>query len=144
METQQLYIEDVRSGTPIPPLTRTHTAVSVFLVGVAYWTAHRIHYDKEWARSEGYDDVLVTAPLLLSLVTRMLNRWTGHPFAIRKLASTSRAYVYPGQKLTARGVVREVAPETGLVECDVYIERDDGTQPVVGSAVVHLPAREGS
>ncbi len=144
MESKQIYIEDVKTGTTIPPLTRTHTAVSVFLFGVAYWTAHRIHYDKEWARSEGYDDVLVTAPLLLSLVTRMLNSWTGHPFAIRKLSTMSRAYAYPGQKLTARGVVRQVTQDTGLVECDVYIERDDGSQPVVGSAVVHLPSREGS
>jgi hydroxyacyl-ACP dehydratase HTD2-like protein with hotdog domain len=36
----------------------------MFLFGVAYWTSHRIHYDPEWARAEGFGDLLVTANLL--------------------------------------------------------------------------------
>ena len=140
----QRCIEDVEEGAALPPLVRTPTRVGVFLYGVAYWTSHRIHYDKEWAQHEGYDDVLVTAGLMGPYLTQMLNAWAGSPWCIRRLSTTNRGYVHPGQRLTATGIVRKVTRDDqgGLVECDVWLQRDDGSQPVVGSTVVWLPSRD--
>ncbi|MDT7773487.1 MAG: hypothetical protein QOC67_2411 [Pseudonocardiales bacterium] len=47
----------------------------MFLFGVAYWTSHRIHYDPEWARAEGFGDLLVTANLLSAYSVEGVAGW---------------------------------------------------------------------
>lgn len=143
LDRHTLYIDDVSEGMAIPSHARTFTRVSVFMFGVAYFTAHRIHYDRQWAEYEGYDDILVTAPLLNGMLVKMINQWTGNPWGIRKLSLQSRGFVHPEQPVTAYGLVRTVDSDSGLAECDIFVERDsDGNKSVVGTATVHLPSRQ--
>ena len=139
----QPYFEDVTPGTELPPLVKRPTNVSVFLYGVALWTAHRIHYDADHARSEGYPNVLVTGGIMGAYLVQMLVSWAGLPTSLRKLSLSYRALAHPGDTLTARGIVRRTYREDGLnlAYCDVFVENQEGARPVVGSAVVSLPSR---
>ena len=64
--------ETTSLGQEIGPLVKTPTQITLFLFGVAMWTSHRIHYDRDHALSEGYRDVLVTAPLMVAYIEQML------------------------------------------------------------------------
>lgn len=133
--------ENVAEGQEIPSLVRRMTNVTNYLYGVALWAPHRIHYDREWARSEGYDDVVIIAGLMSSYLSQMLVRWAGDPGSLRKLELTNRAPAYAGDTVTSRAVVRRKYRdgEETFVECDVEVEKQDGTKVVTGTAVVRLP-----
>jgi hypothetical protein len=134
---------DVRVGEEIPPLQLRPGHVAVFLFGVAYWTPHRIHYDRDWARAEGYDDVLVTGPLLEAYAARALVRWAGDAASLRRLRVRNTATACAGQALELRGRVSAVRPPAdggaaGEVECEISVARADGTPVLQGSALLQL------
>ena len=128
---------DAKVGDELPPLTVTPTNVSIFLFGVAFWTPHRVHYDKEWARSEGYDDVLVTGPLMTGYLVRMLTAWSGDAAAVKRLALRNHAPAFAGDELTVRGAVASVTPD-GEAVIAVSIVKDGTTEVVSGEAAVGL------
>jgi len=71
----QVFYDDVGVGEQIPTLTVTVDETQLFFFSAASYNGHRIHYDKEWARTvEGYDDVLVQGPLQAALLARELRR----------------------------------------------------------------------
>ena len=133
-------LDTVKVGDELPPLTVTPTNVSVFLFGVAYWTPHRVHYDKEWARSEGYDDVLVTGPLMTGYLVRMLTAWSGDPAAVKRIALRNHAPAFAGDELTVRGTVTSVSSRDagGEAVIAVSIVKHGDTEVVSGEAAVAL------
>ncbi len=133
-------LDTVKVGDELPPLTVTPTNVSVFLFGVAYWTPHRVHYDKEWARSEGYDDVLVTGPLMTGYLVRMLTAWSGDPAAVKRIALRNHAPAFAGDELTVRGTVTSVSSRDagGEAVIAVSIVKHGDAEVVSGEAAVAL------
>jgi acyl dehydratase len=132
---------DVVIGEELPSLVRTPTRLTVFLFGVAYWTSHRIHYDPEWARAEGFGDVLVTANLLSAYSVEVVTGWAGDPACLRGLEERNVSPALAGDELTVRGRVAalEPAPRGGLVRCALTVAKADGTTVVDGRAVLLLP-----
>ena len=128
---------DVKVGDELSPLTVTPTNVSIFLFGVAFWTPHRVHYDREWARSEGYDDVLVTGPLMTGYLVRMLTAWSGDAASVKRLALRNHAPAFAGDELTVRGAVASVTPD-GEAVIAVSIVKDGTAEVVSGEAAVGL------
>jgi len=133
-------LDTVNVGDELPPLTVTPTNVSVFLFGVAYWTPHRVHYDKEWARSEGYDDVLVTGPLMTGYLVRMLTAWSGDAMAVKRIALRNHAPAFAGDELTVRGTVASlVSNDSGATAViAVSIVKHGDAEVVSGEAAVAL------
>ena len=131
---------DVKVGDELPPLTVTPTNVSIFLFGVAFWTPHRVHYDKEWARSEGYDDVLVTGPLMTGYLVRMLTAWSGDAMAVKRIALRNHAPAFAGDELTVRGAVASIASQQsgGEAVIAVSIVKNGADEVVSGEAAVAL------
>ena len=139
--SQPLYFEDVEAGAEIPPLVQNATNVAVFLYGVAWWTSHRIHYDKAYAQSEGFDDILVVGGLSQAWLVKMLKTWVGDPGFVRRISTRNLSPAYGGDELTVRGK-REEGGER-LVDCDVSVEKQGGVLVISGSATLTLPSREG-
>ena len=115
---------DVSLGDEIPSLTFMPTNVSIFLFGVAYWAPHRVHYDKEWAQSEGYDNVLVTAPLITSYLVRMLTDWGGDG-------------TFAGDKLEMRGEVT-AKHSSGRLRVALSVMKNGKEKIVSGEAILEL------
>ena len=130
----------VNVGDELLPLTVTPTNVSIFLFGVAFWTPHRVHYDKEWARSEGYDDVLVTGPLMTGYLVRMLTAWSGDAMAVKRIALRNHAPAFAGDELTVRGAVSSVVSNDsgGEAVIAVSIVKNGADEVVSGDAAVAL------
>jgi hydroxyacyl-ACP dehydratase HTD2-like protein with hotdog domain len=140
----QLFYEDVGVGDQLPTLSVTVDETQLFFFSAATYNGHRIHYDKQWARSvEGYDDVLVHGPLQAALLARAIGDWIGGGGRLVSFSVQNRAVAYPGQLLSFGGQVtgkRLAENGCGLVDLDIAGRRDT-TVLMPGTATVELPRR---
>jgi|SRR5271166_112250 len=144
MTGEQVYYEDVGVGDQIPTLNVTVDETQLFFFSAATYNGHRIHYDKEWARTvEGYDDVLVHGPLQAALLARAIGDWIGGRGRLVAFSVQNRAVAHPGQLLSFGGEVtakRLSDDGTGLVDLEIAGRRDAAVL-VPGTATVELPRR---
>ncbi|UXA04498.1 acyl dehydratase [Mycobacterium sp. SMC-2] len=142
--TGQVFYEDVEVGQQMPELTVTVDETQLFFFSAATYNGHRIHYDKDWARTvEGYDDVLVQGPLQAALLGRAIGDWIGGRGRLVSFSVQNRAVAHPGQPLRFGGTVtgKRLSHEgAGLVDLDIAGRRDQ-TVLMPGTATVELPRR---
>ncbi|MGF2946678.1 MaoC/PaaZ C-terminal domain-containing protein [Mycobacterium sp. Lab-001] len=127
----------------MPALTVSVDETQLFFFSAATYNGHRIHYDKDWAHDEGYDDVLVQGPLQAALLARAIGDWIGGGGRLVFFSVQNRAVAYPGESLRFGGVVtatRLIDRSAGLVDLDIAGRRDD-TVLMPGTATVRLPRR---
>jgi acyl dehydratase len=141
----QVSPTDVKVGDVLPELRRTPTRVTLFMFGVAYWTSHRAHYDVEFARAQGFKDVLVTANLLSAYNAELVTSWAGAVGTLRSLEERSLSPAVAGDTVIARGTVVKVEDiEDGqLAWCDLQIFTEVGVQVVQGTASVFFAGPTG-
>ena len=143
MAREQIFYEDVHPGDTLPTLAVTADETQLFFFSAATYNGHRIHYDKDWARTvEGYDDVIVQGPLRAALLARAITDWIGGRGRLVEYAVQSRAIAFAGEELSFTCVVtgKRLADNTGLVDLDIAGRRDD-TVLMPGTATVALPLR---
>ena len=144
MTDRQVFYDDIVLGERIPTLTVTVDETQLFFFSAATYNGHRIHYDKEWARTvEGYDDVLVQGPLQAALLARAIGDWIGGRGRLVSFSVQNRAIAYPGELLSFGGEVtgkRLAENGAGLVDLDIAGRRDT-TVLMPGTATVELPRR---
>jgi hydroxyacyl-ACP dehydratase HTD2-like protein with hotdog domain len=140
---EQIFYEDVHPGDALPTLTATVDERQLFFFSAATYNGHRIHYDKDWARTvEGYDDVIVQGPLQAALLARAVTDWIGGRGRLVEYAVQNRAIAFTGEELSFGGSVtgKRLADNVGLVDLDITGRRDD-TVLMPGTATVALPRR---
>jgi hydroxyacyl-ACP dehydratase HTD2-like protein with hotdog domain len=143
MSDEQVFYEDIDMGAQMPALAVTVDETQLFFFSAATYNGHRIHYDKQWAKAEGYDDVLVQGPLQAALLARAIGDWIGGRGRLVSFAVQNRAVAYPGEPLTFGGKVtgkRLTEGGAGLVDLDIAGRRAD-TVLMPGTATVELPRR---
>jgi hydroxyacyl-ACP dehydratase HTD2-like protein with hotdog domain len=125
-------------GDSIGSSAYTPDALSLFLFGVAHWTAHRIHYDADLARAEGYPGLLVTAQLMSAWQLQLLSAWAGVAFEILSLTERNAGPAYSGDTLEVTGEVNAVEPSDGNGTRIVVALRvlKDGQPVVISEAVL--------
>jgi acyl dehydratase len=100
-----------------------------------------VHWDPESTRSRGLDGrVINQGPLNVSYLVNMVLAWQG-PTCLRRLRVTFAGRVYDHDHVTARGLVTAIEPARAIATCDVWLERPDGSRPLVGVAEVELARR---
>src|SRR6201999_3971647 len=109
----QVFYEDVQTGDSLPTLTVTVDERQLFFFSAATYNGHRIHYDKDWARTvEGYDGVLIQGPLQAALLARAITDWIGGRGRLVEYSVQNRAVAVDGEgmhlgcSVTAKGVSR--------------------------------------
>jgi hydroxyacyl-ACP dehydratase HTD2-like protein with hotdog domain len=143
MTDAQVFYDDIGVGEQIRSLTVTVDKTQLFFFSAATYNGHRIHYDNQWAQSEGYDDVLVHGPLQAALLSRAICDWIGGAGRLVSFSVQNRATALPGEALTFGGVVtgkRLWNDSAGLVDLDIAGRRGD-TVLMPGTATVELPHR---
>lgn len=131
-------------GQPVPPVELRPDEVRLLRFGAVTRNAHRIHYDAEFARSEGLEAPVVMAQLHGCLFFRAAAEWAGDPDAVRALGWQNRAPAHAGDLLVVSGVVREVDEVRGQATLDLEEHRGDGTVCCRGYAVVAIPDADAS
>jgi hydroxyacyl-ACP dehydratase HTD2-like protein with hotdog domain len=127
-------------GMEIPALVKHPSHVALFRFSAVTWNAHRIHYDAEYAASEGYPGVLVQGHLHGAYLTQLLLDWLGDAGTIRRFEWSNRRAATPGDTLTCRGRVTRVYQEEGttLVDCELWEENQNGELCAPGAATLAL------
>lgn len=99
-----------------------------------------IHHDHEFAQANGVRDVFLNTMWYQGLLGRYATDWGGPESFLRTLAFDMRSHAFPGDTLTTRGIVTRVAGTEDLpvVDIDLTIENQDGTQVVHGQLAVEL------
>jgi len=87
------------------------------------WNAHRIHYDPEYARSEGHPGAVVQQHLHGALIQRLLLDVAGTNGELTYLSWRNVGRGVAGQTLLVEGEVTSV--EDGRVEFDVVTRTDE-------------------
>jgi len=96
-----------------------------------------IHTDEAWARRKGFRTTLAQGMMSTAYVSEMMTRFFGAGFV--RGGTMSMAFVQPvyaGDRLTVRGVVKELRAESGgtRVVVDVWCENQHGQKTAVGTA----------
>ena len=102
-----------------------------------------IHHDEMFAsKAAGYPSVFAHGMLSMGLTGKLLSDWLGDG-VLREYGVRFVKQVWPGDTLTAKGVVKEIRVEgaQGVVEIELETRNQKGEPVVSGSAVAVLPAR---
>lgn len=137
-----LHPADVRVGTVLPELALpaiTRTTLVLFVPGSG--NLNPIHFDSDYARAAGMDDVFAQGMLSMGYLGRLLTQWVDQRalrrFSVRFVAITA-LYARP----TCRGRVTALHTVDGEQRADIELSvvLDDGTVTLTGEATVTLTA----
>jgi hydroxyacyl-ACP dehydratase HTD2-like protein with hotdog domain len=140
---QTTFIDDLQVGSEIPALVKQPSQVALFRFSAVTWNSHRIHYDQEYAASEGYPNVLVQGHLHGAYLTQMLMDWIGPKGVLHNFQWSNRRSAFPGDTLTCRGRVTRIYEQSSRhqADCEIWEENQNGDVCAPGRATVSLPRR---
>ena len=139
----QRYFEDVAVGDALPPVVKgPMTTTHLVRWAAANGNYARIHWDLPFAQLEqGLPNVVVNGSLKNQYLGQLLIDFAGEGGWFKRFYVQHRGMDFPGDVLTAAGVVtgkREV-DGYGLVDCTVTLSNSRGEQTAAGQATVILP-----
>ena len=139
----QLYYKDVIVGDEVTPLVKQPTTRQLVMWAGASGDYNPIHYDKDFARSQGLPGVIVHGALVGSFLCQLMTDWIGERGVISKFSCSYRGMNLPGDTLTCRGKVtnKRVVDDKCYLECESWVENPKGEKTVIGKAIVTLPSR---
>jgi len=142
MESQVFY-EDVNEGIEIPALTKHPTTRQLVMWAGGSGDFYELHYDKDFAKSQGLDGVIVHGRLKLAFMGQLITDWLGSEGVLRKLTCQYRGMDVPEQDMTVKGRVKKKYVTNGehWVELDVWTENPAGEKTTLGTAAVVLPSK---
>jgi acyl dehydratase len=141
-----LYYEDVEVGDDIETEERVVTLdqVRAFLAIRSDRSGPTRFTDDAHARSEGLPHAIVPGAMSAALLAQLLTGWSP-TVTLKKLDVSFRRVVPHDTPLELKGIVtaKHVVHGEPQVECDVFLESEEGTTHVIGHAIVVLPRRTG-
>jgi acyl dehydratase len=98
------------------------------------------HHDEVYAIRSGNERVFAMGMLQAGYLGRLLTDWLGDG-ALRMFRVRFAARVYPGDVLTCRARLTHVRRDGGRtqVECDAWVDNQEGQKVITGSAAATLP-----
>ena len=146
MTTRRVF-EEISVGDELPPvLIGPLTTAHLMRWSAATENWHKIHYDLPFAT--GHDklpSLLINGSLKQQFVASFLKDWAGPEGWAWKIRFQFRAMNLVGETLTlwARVTGKHTSPAFGLVELELGIRNEAGTESTPGTAIVALPYRDG-
>ncbi|MBW2314145.1 MAG: protein dehydratase [Deltaproteobacteria bacterium] len=132
-----------KPGDEIPSWTMERvTAERMRTVAAILRDPNPVHWDRDYVAARGAGPRTINqSPINVSYVANMLMAWAG-PGSIRRLRVGFPGAVFEEETVVARGVVHAIEREGSetFAECEVWLEKTDGTRAVEGSARVALPS----
>lgn len=129
-------------GTPIPEWRLDGVSAEKMKVFAALARdPNPIHWDRREASRRGLGDRVVNqGPTNLGYVLNMLLAWAG-PTSLRGVRVRFTENVFAGDAVVAGGVITGLRTEGGerLADCEIWLDRGDGSRAVAGTATVALP-----
>ena len=139
---EQLYYQDIAVGIEITPLVKQPTTRQLVMWAGASGDYYQIHYDKDFAQSQGLPGVIIHGQLVCSFLSQLLTDWMGELGTLRKLTCNYRGMNFPGEALICKGKVNKkyVENREHYVECSIWAENMKGEKTVSGRAIIIMPS----
>ncbi len=121
---------DAPTGEPIEGIDRT---VDLEMCGVFFHGRRSYHTDKKASEELGFEEVVVGGKMTMSLIGQMMEQRFGRGYyegGTLDIKFTN--IVWPDEHVTAKGVITN--QQDGKAKVAVWMEKDDGTVVIVGSA----------
>ncbi len=140
---EQIYWDDVTEGMDMPPLVKNPTTQQLVKYAGASGDYYQIHYDKDFAKGNDLEDVILHGALKNAFLGQYMTDWMGPLGSLAMLSCQYRGMDSPGRPITAKGSVTRKYQEEGrnLVDCEIWLENTAGQKTTPGSATVELPIR---
>jgi acyl dehydratase len=138
---EQIFWDEVTEGQKLTPLVKNPITQQLVKYAGASGDYYQIHYDKDFAKNNGLDDVILHGALKNAFLGHLMTDWMGPGGTLKKLACQYRGMDIPGTPITAKGVVtrKYQGGAEFLVDCEIWLENQDGQKTTPGSATVALP-----
>lgn len=133
--TPELSTVDV--GDCLPTVEKSISRPQLFRYSAITWNAHRIHYDPEYARSEGHPDVLVQQHLHGAVIQELVMDWLGDDGFFESLQWKNVDVATPDQTLYVEAEVVDIDQGDGRLELEVWTRTDD-SKCAMGTVTVSL------
>ena len=144
-ESSQRSFEDVEVGDKLPPVVKgPMTTTHLVRWAAANGNYARIHWDLPFAQlQQGLPNVVVNGSLKNQYLGQLMLDFAGEEGWFKRFFVQHRGMDFPGDVLTASGVVTDKREKDGfgLVDCAVELSNSRGQQTAAGQATVVLPSR---
>ena len=141
---KELYFEDVEIGDDIGPQERVVDVDQVrrFLSVRGSTPVDSRFTSDAHAKSEGLAGAIVPGAMNITILSQLLTGWAD-TVRLRKLDVVFRGMVPHNRPLTLSGIItdKDVVDDEPRLECDVFLQNEEGTRLVIGNAIVVLPMR---
>ena len=103
-----------------------------------------LHFDQEYARSLGYEDIVVAGIFTASLFPKVVTDWMGMQARIEKMQVRFESPAYLDETVIYRGRVTRKAIEEGVkrLECEVWSENADGERLALATITLRFLEEE--
>ena len=142
LSKKQPYLEDVEVGTPLPPMVKDISLVTILKWGAAVNDYGPHHYDQQFASEMlGLPNVIAHGPHNAAFLAQLVTNWIGGEGFLKRHYTELRGNVFPGDKLTYQGKVLDKYQKGGqnLVEIESWAENQKGRRVALGKSTVELP-----
>lgn len=140
-----LYFEDFEEGAELEAVEKGPMMVGhqVRWAGACDNYHHEFHHDEYVAKAQGLPGILLSGPLMASLLLTQVSHWLGSYARIRSFFDRNSAHTMPRDTATIRGVVKRKYEENGkgMIEIECWIENQNGVKTTPGGATAQLPRR---
>lgn len=139
---KEMGFSEIKVGFELPPVSHVVTRRNILRFGGMVGAFNPVHEDDELAEEFGFEGMIAHGVMHLNYITQVLCDFAGHPDRVKKVDVAFREPVYPGDEITAGGVVRAVDREGDIlrVTLDVWSENQDGVTVIDGSAEIEVAA----
>ena len=139
----QRYYEDVEIGEELKPLVKHPDTRQLVMWAGASGDYNPIHYDKDFALSQGLPGVIVHGALAGCFLSQLITDWIGEQGVVNKFSCSYRGMNFPGEAITCQGKVTKkyIENDKHYVECDIRAENLKGEKTVLGKATVIMPSK---
>lgn len=117
------------AGVTLPPYRLRTSTIQLFRFSAVTWNAHRIHYDAEYARSEGYPDVLVQSHLHGCVLLGAVRAWAGPEATVHAFGWQNRSIAVAGDELVVTGEVLAVSESVAELRLEERNQRGELCAP---------------
>ncbi len=140
---EQVYFEDVEVGQSIPEIRKNCSTQQLVVWAGASGDFYQIHYDANFAKRTGLDNIIVHGALKHAFLGQLLHDWVAPAGRVEKFGCQYRGMDYPDQDIVCGGVVtgKSVEGDRHVVELDVWTQNPNGQKTTPGTARVVLPSR---
>lgn len=135
-------IKDLTAGSILPSIEKYINQERMNRWARISGDYNRLHVDPEYAGKTPFKGTIAHGPMSLAFLNELMMKcfdegWAvgGKLFGVRFVSP-----VQDGDRIRIGGMVKTVTEREGkrLAECDLFVEKEDGTKAVVGCSVARI------